>query len=100
MRSMLADVGTMKFGPELIKGVVKNYKEVPGKVQSTINKAKRLSFKNKRRNGKKGAKKGKRSKKRSALSGSIDGKFTVTKRIISDNAPQVTAATPKKTKKS
>lgn len=32
MRSMLADVGTMKFGPELIKGVVKNYKEVPGKV--------------------------------------------------------------------
>jgi hypothetical protein len=45
MRSMLADVGTMKFGPELIKGVVKNYKEVPGKVQSTINKAKRLSFK-------------------------------------------------------
>jgi hypothetical protein len=32
MRTMLADVGTLKFGPELLKGVVKNYKEVPGKV--------------------------------------------------------------------
>jgi len=45
MRAMLNDVGTMKFGPELLKGVAKTYKEVPGKVTKTINNAKRLSRK-------------------------------------------------------
>mgnify|MGYP001427115569 CR=1 FL=1 len=44
-----------------------------------------------KRKAKKGAKKSKNPKKKSALTGSIDGKFTVTKRIISDNAPQVKA---------
>ena len=48
-----------------------------------------------KRKVKKGAKK---PKKRSALNGEIDGKFTVTKKIISDNAPQITKP-PKKSKK-
>lgn len=83
MRNMLSDVGSMKFGPELLKGVAKTYKEVPGKVQNTINKAKRL---HKKKKSSKAAKK-QNPKKMKPLNGEINGKFTVTKRIISDNAP-------------
>ena len=83
MRAMLSDVGSMKFGPELLKGVAKTYKEVPGKVQNTVNKAKKL---HKKKSSKKAAKK-QNPKKYKPLNGVIDGKFTVTKRIISDNAP-------------